>query len=890
MSSPRSRAAIWRALLAFAIVAVSVYVSVTSPPKLGLDLAGGTQLVYETKSTDTVKADAESTDRALAVLRGRVDALGVSEPTLTRSGSNRIIIELPGEQDPQHAEDVIGTTAQLTFHAVTGTGTEQELQQFDKTGKVDGSGSGSGSGDDGNNIPGQKVPDDQQSGNTAQNSSTSSGTAGNTAQNVSTAAAADGEGSGQGDGNDSGGNDAGNTGSQDSGSQGSDSTGGESDGAGSDKGSDSDSEAIENIDPNKPSVMKTDQGDIIKLAPAALTGDDVEDSSAQTPQEGVNQWVVAIDFNGEGGDKWEKLTTAAQQHSMGTPQRRVAIVLDGEVISSPEVQNGIQNQGSTQIEGNFSKSQAEELSTLIKGGALPVPIENVSVQQVGPTLGDEAIDASFEAAVIGIALTGLFILFVYRLVGLMATIALASYAAISYAMLAFLGATLTLPGLAGFVLSIGMAIDANVLIFERAREEYEKRRGEGLGPALETGYKKAWSAIIDSNVTTLLAGALLFFLAFGPVKGFGVTLSFGVIASMISALLIARVLTDWLVRRAWARNRPSITGIAGVGKIRYWLEHSSVKLMRHSTKWLVITGVIVILSLGGIVIRGMNLGVEFSGGREIEFSSSQPIDADDARAAVSDAGFPEAVVQETEATEDSQGGIKVRTDEITTGEVDEIEKAIDSVGTDVTRQEDRFIEPTLGQELRDKALIAFGVAVAAQMIYLAFRFRWTWALAAVLAMVHDVLAVVGIFAWLDKPIDGVFLAAILSIIGLSVNDTIVVFDRIREGRALEPHKSLSDVTSEAVLQTLPRTINTGLGALFILGALFFLGGSSLMDFSLALILGLSIGTYSSIFAASPLALLFEKLWPTARAEEKKRKRADDPYANVAAAGRESGEL
>ncbi|MDN5853807.1 MAG: protein translocase subunit SecD, partial [Actinomycetia bacterium] len=189
MSSPRSTAAIWRAILAFAIVAVSVYVAATSPPKLGLDLAGGTQLVYETQSTEKVEANAESTDRALAVLRGRVDALGVSEPTLTRSGEKRIIIELPGEQASAKAEDVIGTTAQLTFHAVTGTATQQQLQQFEKTGEVDGAGTGTGTGDDGSNIPGQKLPDDQQSGNTAENSSTSSADAGNTAQNVSTSSA-----------------------------------------------------------------------------------------------------------------------------------------------------------------------------------------------------------------------------------------------------------------------------------------------------------------------------------------------------------------------------------------------------------------------------------------------------------------------------------------------------------------------------------------------------------------------------------------------------------------------------------------------------------------------------------------------------------------------------
>ncbi|UPK76897.1 protein translocase subunit SecD [Nocardioidaceae bacterium SCSIO 66511] len=863
MASSRSKAPIWRAVAALLIVVIAVYTALTNSATLGLDLSGGTQLTYETKSTETVDADAEATDRTLEILRGRVDALGVSEPTLTRSGEKRIIVELPGEQDPEQAKEVIGTTAQLTFHTVTGSATEQELKQFEQNEQVQG-GNDSNNGDE--NLPGQKLPEDQQS------------PANDGANRV---APEDGDepkdGSGSDEGSDQGSTSDENSDGEDSGDNGS--------------SKESDDEAgIEQINPNKPAVMKTEGGDIIKLAPAALTGDDVKDASAQQEQEGTNAWVVAIDFSGKGGDKWEQITTAAQQNQLGDPKRRIAIVLDGEVISSPEVQDGVQNQGSTQITGDFSNAEADDLATLIKGGSLPVPIEPIEERVVGPTLGDEAIDASIEAAIIGIAVTGIFILFVYRLVGLMATIALASYAAISYAMLVMLGATLTLPGLAGFVLSIGMAIDANVLIFERAREEYEKRRGEGLGPALDTGYRKAWSAIIDSNVTTLLAGALLFFLASGPVKGFGVTLSLGVIASMISALLIARVLTDWLVRRAWAKNHPSITGIAGQGKIREWLNNSGVRLMKRSTTWLAVSAAIVIVAIGGMLVRGMNLGVEFTGGRVLEYSTSQEIDVDDARAAVADAGFPQAVVQESGNANQDIPNISVRTDEISDDEAKEVEAAVASVGEDVVQESATTIEPTLGEELRNKALIAFGVAVAAQMIYLAFRFRWTWALSAVLAMVHDVIAVVGVFAWLDKPIDGVFLAAILSIIGLSVNDTIVVFDRIRERRREEPDRTLSDVTSDALLQTLPRTINTGLGAMFILGALAFLGGSSLTDFSIALLLGLGIGIFSSIFTASPLALLMERIWPAERAEAKKKNKVADPYANVAAGGRESGEL
>ncbi|UYM04753.1 protein translocase subunit SecD [Solicola gregarius] len=848
LPSTRSKAPLWRAVAALLIVVIAVYTALTNSATLGLDLSGGTQLTYEAQDTKTVKADAEATDRALEILRGRVDSLGVSEPTLTRSGENRIIIELPGEQDPEQAKEVIGTTAQLTFHPVTGTATQQELNQFEKSGEV----SGGSNSDDGSGIPGEKLPDEQQG----------------------SARVAPEDGDGKQDDQKSGSETSGDEGSGDSGT-----------GEGSD-----DDPAIEQIDPTKPQVMKTDQGDIIKLGPAQLGGDDVTDASAQQEQEGTSAWVVAVDFSGSGGDKWEKITTAAQQYQLGDPRRRIAIVLDGEVISSPEVQDGVQNGGSTQITGDFSNEEADDLATLIKGGSLPVPIEPIEERVVGPTLGDEAIDASIEAAIIGIAITGIFILFVYRLVGLMATIALASYAAISYAMLVMLGATLTLPGLAGFVLSIGMAIDANVLIFERAREEYEKRRGEGLGPALDTGYRKAWSAIIDSNVTTLLAGALLFFFATGPVKGFGVTLSLGVIASMISALLIARVLTDWLVRRAWARNHPSITGIGGEGKIRNWLNNSGIKLMKRSTTWLAVSAAIVIVAIGGMLIRGMNLGVEFTGGRVLEYSTTEAIDVDDAREAVADAGFPQAVVQESGNEDQDIANISVRTDEISDDDAKKIEGAISSIGEDVVQESATTIEPTLGEELRNKALIAFGIAVAAQMIYLAFRFRWTWALAAVLAMVHDVVAVVGIFAWWDKPIDGVFLAAILSIIGLSVNDTIVVFDRIRERRREEPDRALSDVTSDALLQTLPRTINTGLGAMFILGALAFLGGASLTDFSLALLLGLGIGIFSSIFTASPLALLFERIWPAAKAAEKKKAKVADPYANVAAGGREGGEI
>ena len=748
-----------RALLALFVVSAAVAVAYFQPAKLGLDLEGGTQIVLETQSTDRVKADSESTDRALEVLRGRVDALGVSEPTLARSGEKRIIVELPGLQDPREAAEVIGKTAQLTFHEV--------LRQ---------------------DVPEGTTPEKGQQ------------------------------------------------------------------------------------------VVQDESGAPILLGPAALDGNGVKDAVATTPQESIGQWVVNVDFGGEGTSGWKSLV----QSSCANPEagQRIAILLDDEVISSPGIVPELCASGggnSTSITGSFTQTEATDLSVLIKGGALPVPVEVIEQRTVGPTLGQAAIDASIKAAIIGIALTGLFIVFVYRLVGLMATIALATYAAISYGLLVWLGATLTLPGLAGFVLAIGLAIDANVLVFERAREEYAARKAGGLSPALSTGFSKAWSAIIDSNVTTLLAAALLFFLASGPVKGFGVTLSIGVVASMFSALIVARVLSEWSVARRFVVERPGVSGLAGTGRVRQWIEGSGLDLMRRSGTWIVVTVLVGVVSIGGIVLRGLDLGVEFTGGRLLEYSTSKDVTPDTVREAVSDAGFTQAVVQASSGDGESEN-VTVRLDKITNDEAVQIEQAVASVAGDVTKERDELIGPSLGQELRNKALIAFAIAIAAQMIYLAWRFRWTWAASAVISMSSVVLTVVGAFAWWGKPIDGVFLAAILSIIGLAVNDTIVVFDRIREHTAENRKRPLRAVVNEAILQTIPRTVNTGLGAMFILAALAFLGGDSLTDFAIALLIGLGVGILSTIFTASALAVVLEERWP--HDPDRQRAKPIDPYAHI----------
>jgi SecD/SecF fusion protein len=614
-------------------------------------------------------------------------------------------------------------------------------------------------------------------------------------------------------------------------------------------------------------VLPSDQGDFLELAPPRLEGDEISGAEAAQPQDSV-RWVVNVDFNGEGSRAFGDLSGKAAC-AQGA-QRRIAIVLDERIISSPEVQVpcGGQITGSTEISGDFSVEQAQDLSALIEGGALPLPLEPISDRLVGPTLGEEAIDASVEAGIIGLLLTGLFIIVVYRLVGLMATIALASYALLAYAMLVGLGSTLTLPGLAGFVLAIGMAIDANVLVFERAREEYAAFPSAGLRRALIVGFNKAWTAIIDSNVTTLLAAALLFFLGSGPIKGFGVTLSIGVIASMISALIIARVLTELAVSGRGVARRPKLSGIGDIGKVRQWLDRKNPDIMSGRKMWLAGSALALVAALAGIFTQGLNLGVEFTGGRQLDYSVSQEVSIDEARAAVAEAGFPEAVVQGADTAD-----FTIRTGEISNEDEDRIEASLAEIGGDVTKEDDQQIGASLGEELRNKALIAFGVAFAVQLLYLALRFKWTFGVSAVAAMFHDVLLVVGVFAWLQKPIDGVFLAAAMTIIGLSVNDTVVVFDRVRERwYGSKPHETFPELANKAAVETIPRTVNTGMGTIFILAALAVLGGDSLQDFAVALLIGLVVGTYSSVFTATPLVTYLQEKWPMSRVQKVRQER------------------
>jgi SecD/SecF fusion protein len=603
-------------------------------------------------------------------------------------------------------------------------------------------------------------------------------------------------------------------------------------------------------------VLADEDGGRLRLGPAALTGEAVGDARAELDPRARVRWQVAIEFQGDGGRRWAELTGEAACQPAGDPGRRVAIVLDRQVISSPQVDPSVACEqgiggGQTVITGDFTDREAQDLSLLIRAGALPVPVEVIEQRTVGPTLGEAAIKASVQAAVLGTALTTLYMIAYYRLLGGLAAVALCCYGLLSFAVLLALRSTLTLPGIAGFVLAIGMAVDANVLVFERMREEH--RAGAGLRPSLERGFTKAFSAIADSNVTTLLAAVLLFFLASGAVRGFGVTLSVGVLVSMFTALVVTRVLVELVTRAAVVRQRPGLLGLEGGGRLASWLATRGPDLLGRARWWLAGSLVALLLAGAGLVVRGPNFGVEFTGGRLLEYRTERQVDLDAARRALADAGFPRAVVQAS-----GDGDLTVRTGQLDQAGEERVRRAVTGVGGQVEELRDEFIGPTIGAELRRKALIALGIALVVQLGYLAIRFRWTFGAAAVIAMFHDVAILLGLFAWLGKPLDGVFLAALLTVIGYSVNDSVVVFDRIRERLRARTREPLDRLVNDACLQTVPRTVNTGLGAVFILAALFMLGGDTLTDFALALLVGILVGTYSSVFVAAPLLLAFEQ--------------------------------
>jgi SecD/SecF fusion protein len=561
---------------------------------------------------------------------------------------------------------------------------------------------------------------------------------------------------------------------------------------------------------------------------ADLGGERVSSSHAFYGNTG---WGVQLAFDADGAKQFGSITEKFKGY-------RFAIVLDGVIQSAPVIKDAIYG-GSAEITGSFGEQEARQLASVLEN-PLQTPVSIEEERSVSPTLGADSIRTSLFAGLLGLVLTLVFMVVYYRFAGLIADVALIVNVLMLVAALTMFNFVLTLPGIAGIILTIGMAVDANVLIYERLREELAL--GKSLKVAIQAAYEKAFSSIFDANVTTLITAVILFWKATGPVKGFAISLTLGILASMFTALIVSRNCFSWVV---------------DTNKIRKvsMLHVISSKHFDFLGKGLAATLCSVALITAGMVAFGIrgekNFGVDFRGGDLLTLSTSQPIELDHVRDALKPLNMGDAPIQQSR-----QGNLNYVTIRGPMNSSEQIERQVAQAmpGAGLKVEQNERVGALVGGELARSALIALGLGVLGILIYVAVRFELSFAVGAVVALVHDALVTIGIFALLGKELSLTMVAAILTILGYSINDTIVIFDRVREGLASGRKGSIQEIMNESLNQTLSRTILTSGVTLIPLLCLYFLGGPVLHDFSLAIIIGIVFGTYSSIFIASPIVL------------------------------------
>ena len=598
---------------------------------------------------------------------------------------------------------------------------------------------------------------------------------------------------------------------------------------------------------------------------APLTGDHVSDASQQLDQMSQSKVTVSLAMDQTGTRIWGRLTTAAAQDN----NREIAIVLDNEVVSAPRVINPITS-GDSQITGNFTIQEAKDLANILQIGKLPAETRIIQEALVGPSLGKQNINRSLKALVIGFGIVFAFMVFYYGGGGIVSILALFMNIFFIFGALASLGTVLTLPGIAGIVLTIGMAVDANVIIYERIREEL--RAGKSLLMSIADGFKHSYSAIIDANVTTILTAIVLAYFGLGPIKGFAVVLIIGVISSLFTAVLVGRMMIDF-----WTSKDRSLSFYTGMSKDAF--ANLNIDWLGKRKMGYVISGAILLISIGSFFVRKFELGVDFKGGYSynITFEDEQGADAETLRTALTDVFGSTPVVKavdtdntfnvvtdylvdsESENAADSvMAALFTGINGVIGGSLDFDEfKAPDGSGTHVASSSK--VGPTIADDIKTSAYYASIFALLLIFLYIFIRFsKWQYSMGAVAALFHDSLIVLGIFSLFhgvlpfSLEIDQHFIAAILTVIGYSINDTVVVFDRIREFMGLYTDKSKKEVINMAINSTVSRTIITSLTTLFVVAILFVFGGSSIKGFAFALVVGIIVGTYSSIFVATPV--------------------------------------
>jgi SecD/SecF fusion protein len=687
-----------------------------------------------------------SVKQALETIRNRVDEFGVAEPVMQREGKERLLIQLPGIEDPERVIDLLGRTAQLSFHiAIEGPASEEEiLAKYDR-----------------------KIP-----------------------RNAFLA------------------------------------------------------ESRGELHAGRPHYYLLEKE-------ATVTGADLVD--ARLGRDESNSPAIDFRMSSAGGREFGKLTEA-------NLYKQLAIVLDGKVESAPTIQSVIGREG--QITGSFTLQEAVDLAVVLRSGALPAPVHIIEQRTVGPTLGIESIQYGFRAALISLALVMVFMVFYYHAAGLIANVALALNIIGLFAFLAYFRATLTLPGIGGIILTIGMAVDANVLIFERIREELAKKKT--VRSAIDTGYAKAMWTILDANITTLITAVVLFQFGTGPVKGFAVTLSVGICISMFTALFVTRAIFDLLTERRW------LTKVSMLQLIK----QPNIAFIPRRYIGIGVSAIAIVIGMGTFALRGEeNFGIDFAQGTIVQVRFENPVSTEDVRDILAGAGIHETIIQEYGAANDilirtrvESANPDARAEDGTAALVGEkIATALrENLGDTFEIERTEEVGAAVSEDLTSKALLAILYSTIGIIIYISFRFEFRFAIGAVLALFHDVFITMGALALTGREIQLPVVAALLTIFGYSINDTIVVFDRIRENMRMKRGQDFSKLVDLSINETLSRTLVTSVTTLVVVTVLYLIGSEVTRDFAFALFIGVITGTYSSIFIASPTLVIWRQLFSRKR--------------------------
>ena len=613
---------------------------------------------------------------------------------------------------------------------------------------------------------------------------------------------------------------------------------------------------------------------------APLDGGVVTDARVTTNDRRGGSPTVSMTMNAEGANVWARLT----KDNIG---KQIAIVLDGTVYSYPTVNSEISG-GSSEISGNFTMEEATDLTNVLKSGKLPAPATIVQEQVVGPSLGAESIRAGLISFLIAFVLVLLYMILFYKGAGLVADAALLTNVLLLFGTLASFGAVLTLPGIAGLVLTLGMAVDANVIIYERIKEELSA--GKGIGKAVQDGYRNAYSAIIDGQVTTLLTGLVLFFFGSGPIKGFATTLIIGIVTSVLTSIFITRLIIDDRVNKGkgmsfewdWSKN---------------FLKNTNIDFIK-ARKWsYIISGALIVISLGSIFFKGFTYGVDFTGGRTYVVRFDQSVTAEEVRSAVNatfNAADPESSVEVKQFGGDSQ--MKITTSYKVKDESSAVDTEIEGMLFDALKgfyKEDLTLTDftstldspngiissdkvgaSIASDIKRSAIISVLLALLIIFAYIAWRFKgWNWGLGGVVSLAHTAIILIGFFSLFsgilpfNLDVDQTFIAAILTIIGYAINDNVVIFDRIRENLGLHPNEDFKTMVNKSLNQTLTRTVNTSVSTLLPMLAIAIFGGESIRGLSVALCLGVLVGTYASIMIGTPI--MYDSTRRIAKKEVKK---------------------